>query len=72
MQKLLDKYLRLASKQGGQCAGVDLSIIKYSTCASPYDPGGFAFGGGGPAGPPPPGSGPPPGGPPGGCCMPQI
>ncbi len=30
-----------------KCAGIDLSILKYSTCIPPFEEGGFAFGGGG-------------------------
>jgi len=29
------------------CAGIDLSIIKNSTCVSPFDPGEYGFGAGG-------------------------
>ena len=29
------------------CAGIDLAILKYSTCLSPFEEGGYAYGGGG-------------------------
>jgi len=32
------------------CDGIDLSIIKISTCIKPFDPGGYAYGGGGAVG----------------------
>ena len=43
---VLKKYQSLLSGSKDKCEGVDLSIIKYSNCISPFDEGGYGYGGG--------------------------
>ncbi len=59
LETLLNQYLTTLRSN---CAGIDLSIIKYSNCIPPFEPGGYGFGGGALIGGGPPPGGPPPGG----------
>ncbi len=69
LQRMLESYA--AQQPSDRCTGIDLSIIKYSTCLSPFEEGGYAYGAGGlgegasDGGSPPSGDDGPPGGPPG-------
>jgi len=50
MEKLLKQLMlkrQIKDEAPDICAGIDLSIIKNSTCISPFDPGGYGFGAGG-------------------------
>ncbi len=62
MEKLL-KQLMLRFQKSDKCAGIDLGIMKFSTCLDPYEEGGYAYGAGGAgisSGPLPPWLGGPP------------
>jgi hypothetical protein len=58
LESLLDAWLSTLTATD-ICNGIDISILKYSTCIAPFDEGGYGYGaGGGPGGigptPPPP------------------
>ncbi len=46
LQKVLEQYAVILQQQD-ICNGIDLTILKHSTCINPFDPGGYAFGAGG-------------------------